>query len=130
MENEMILLDTSILIDHFRKKDKTKTIFVKLSQIHMQVAISTVTEFEIYIGVPENQKQLWDSFFERILILPFDSKAALAAVNIDTELKKVNKRIEISDLFIAATAISNGIDCATLNKKHFERIPNLNLVIF
>jgi tRNA(fMet)-specific endonuclease VapC len=128
MENEVILLDTSILIDYFRKKDKSNSVLLKLSKIHQQFAISTVTEYEIFTGTPDDQKDVWNNFFKDIIILPFDSKSALLAANINIDLKKVNKRIDVQDLFIAATAISNGFDCATLNKKHFERIPNLKLV--
>ena len=126
----MILLDTSILIDYFRKKDKSKSVLFKLSQTHQKVSISTITEFEIYTGTSEDKKQIWDDLLKDMIVLPFDSFSALIAAEIDNELKKINKRIDIPDLFIAATAISNGIDCATLNKKHFERISNLNLVIF
>ena len=35
---------------------------------------------------------------------------------------------QITDLFIAATAIANNLPCATLNKKHFERIEELKII--
>lgn len=43
-------------------------------------------------------------------------------------LKPKNALIELADLLIGATAISNSVPLATLNKKHFERIPNLVLI--
>jgi len=124
----MILLDTSILIDFYRKKDKTKTAFFQLQQNYTKFAISVLTQFEIYKGAKEENMKFWDDFFRKLFILPLDSEAVFIAANIDNELKKINKRIEVADLLIAATAIRNNIPCATLNLKHFERIENLQLI--
>lgn len=124
----MILLDTSILIDYFRKKDKTKSVFFQLSKSYHQFAVSTITVYEIYSGAPDEQIKVWDDFFAIMEILPFNSQTALLAARINIELKKVSKQINVQDLFIAATAINNNMACATLNKKHFGRIEKLILL--
>jgi tRNA(fMet)-specific endonuclease VapC len=49
-------------------------------------------------------------------------------VDINNALKRKRKQIDIADLFIAATALSNNLPFATLNLKHFERIDNLQIV--
>jgi predicted nucleic acid-binding protein len=36
--------------------------------------------------------------------------------------------IEIPDMLIGATAKANNLKLATLNKKHFERIKNLEII--
>jgi tRNA(fMet)-specific endonuclease VapC len=129
VENEIVLLDTSVLIDYYRKKDKSKSYFFKLTDLYNSFAISSITYFEIYTGVStDDQKLVWDAFFQEIIILPFDTETAKTAANLNVKLKRARKQIEMADLFIAATAISNNMACATLNKKHFERIENLNLV--
>jgi len=46
----MILLDTSVLVEHFRKKDKTSTQFYQLSEQSDDFAISTITHYEILSG--------------------------------------------------------------------------------
>ncbi len=46
----MILLDSSILIELFRKQDKTKTVFYKLSQTNDDFCISSITHYESGIG--------------------------------------------------------------------------------
>ena len=56
MANEVILLDTSILIDYFRKKDKINSLFLKLSDQYAEFRISVITEFEIYSGAKLEQK--------------------------------------------------------------------------
>lgn len=129
MENEIVLLDTSVLIDYYRKKDKSKSYFYQLTDHYNTFAISAITYFEIYTGVSTaEQKLVWDTFFGEIVILPFDAEAAKTAANLNVDLKRIRKQIEIADLFIAATAISNNIACATLNKKHFQRIEKLILI--
>jgi tRNA(fMet)-specific endonuclease VapC len=67
--------------------------------------------------------------FSTISILPFTAEISAEAVNIDASLKKKRKQIAIADLFIAATASFHGIPLATLNKKHFERIDDLEVLV-
>jgi tRNA(fMet)-specific endonuclease VapC len=61
--------------------------------------------------------------------LPFDKEANEAAVKIFKQLKKDNKLIEIPDILIGATAQASNIKLATLNKKHFERIKSLEIIV-
>jgi tRNA(fMet)-specific endonuclease VapC len=128
MENKIVLLDTSILIDFYRKKDKSKSSLYKLSQTNLSFAVSVITQYEIYTGAPSSQIEFWDNFFLNLTILPFDTDATKVAVILNADLKKASKLIDIPDLFIAATAISNNLPCATLNRKHFERIEKLELI--
>ncbi|WP_221452834.1 type II toxin-antitoxin system VapC family toxin [Mucilaginibacter sp. FT3.2] len=129
MADEIILLDTSILIEHFRKKDQTQTAFFQLAKAGQRFAVSTVTQYEIYAGAFDDQIEYWNLFFQKMDILNFDAKVAVTASEIYIDLKKINKRIETADLFIAATAVCHNIACATLNKRHFERVEKLRLVI-
>ncbi len=123
-----ICLDTSVLVDFFRKKRKDKTFFFELSQEYDYFCTSVVTEYEIKIGNSTEQKDFWETFFEKLKVLPFDSEVNRIAVEIHDELKSQNKLIEIPDILIAATAIRYEVPLATLNRKHFERIRNLILV--
>jgi len=63
-----------------------------------------------------------------VTILPFNAEVSIKAANIDAALKKKRKQIAIPDLFIAATAIFHNVPLATLNKKHFERIDELEVL--
>ncbi len=128
MENKLICLDTSVLIDFYRKKDKSKTWLYKLSLKYSLFAVTSVTVFEIFMGSDDLQNDFWSEFFQRNVILPFDSNAAKRAVIIDKELKAQRKRIDIPDLFIAACAMEHDMPLATLNLKHFQRISKLEIV--
>ena len=46
----MILLDSSILVELFRKKNKEKTLFYSLSQSYNNLCISSITHYEIGVG--------------------------------------------------------------------------------
>jgi predicted nucleic acid-binding protein len=87
-----------------------------------------VTEYEIYRGSLLGQISFWDILLKKVEVLPFDKAASRIAVDINSELKRKRKQIEIADLFIAATAVANGLKLATLNKRHFDRIGTLTLM--
>jgi tRNA(fMet)-specific endonuclease VapC len=128
MENEIICLDTSVLIDFYRKTVKENSVFYQLTMKYTLFAVSIVTEYEIMIGTNAEQAEYWTYFFERVTILPFDKSANNAAIEITKHLKAANKLIEVPDIFIGATALSNNMKIATLNKKHFEIIPGLVII--
>jgi tRNA(fMet)-specific endonuclease VapC len=128
MESEIICLDTSILIDFYRKKLKEKSAFYKLTKIYNLFAVSIITEYEIMIGAKAEEIDFWKDFFGRVTILPFDKPANDIAIEITKQLKRKNSLIEIPDIFIGATALSRKIKIATINKKHFERISDLALI--
>ncbi len=128
MADKIILTDTSILIDYFRKTDKDNSVLISLFDQGYDFTISAITHYEIYSGTTVNQLTFWKSLLQRTKVLALDEIVAQTAVDINNELKRKRKQIEIADLFIAATALANNLPFATLNKKHFERIDSLNLV--
>jgi tRNA(fMet)-specific endonuclease VapC len=128
MAHQVIAVDTSVLIDFYRKKNKQNSAFYKLGEKYSSFAVSAVTWFEIYVGGGVSSKDYWDEFFSELTILPFTTTCAEIAVNISHHLKRRNKAIDTPDLFIAATAIANDLPLATLNAKHFSRIEQLVLI--
>lgn len=128
MADKKIMIDTSILIEYFRKTDKSKSKLLKYFKGSYQLYISSITEFEIFNGATEAHKQFWSGLLSHISVLNFDSKTAHEAARIVAELKKKRKAIDKPDLFIAATAIVNGMTFDTLNVKHFVHIDRLELL--
>ena len=128
MADNIILIDTSILIDYFRKSDKANSKLISIIKKGYKFHISSITEYEIYAGATPGQQNFWQQLLEKIEVLSFDKQSAIAAVEINSELKRKSKQIAVADLFIAAIAVSNNLPFATLNKKHFERINNLQII--
>ena len=124
----MILLDSSILIELFRKQDKAKTLFYKLSQTSEELCISCITHYEIGIGNRKSHEEYWGSLSENLRVIPFDKACSNSAVAIYSELLKANKMIDLADILIGATAVAYSIPIATLNVKHFDRIKGLEII--
>ena len=128
MAGKVVLVDTSILIEYFRKTDKEKSIWVSLVRQGYSFAISAVTKYEIYAGATATQLTFWNSVFQAIPVMPLNELAVDTAVSINNALKKTRKQIDLSDLFMAATSVAHNLPLATLNKKHFERIDALQII--
>lgn len=128
MADKLILVDTSILIDFYRKTDKTNSVWVSLIQRGYEFAVSAITKYEIYMGATQSQLDFWDKVFQAITVIPFDEGSVDVAVMVNANLKRKLKQIAIADLFIAATAIKHKLLFATLNRKHFTRIEKLKII--
>ena len=128
MADRIILVDTSILIDYYRKTDKANSVWANLVKRSYGFAISTITKYDIYSGATLDQLVFWDNVLLLVEILPFNEFAVDTAVAINAELKRNRKQIDLADLFIAATAVAHNYSLATLNRKHFDRIDSLNII--
>jgi tRNA(fMet)-specific endonuclease VapC len=124
----MIILDTSILIDYFRKTKKEKSFFYNLASNNQSFAISVITKYEIEVGVKDANIPFWNNLYASFQIIPFDKYIATETVNITKGLKQSRQLIDFADIAIAATARINNYELATLNTKHFSRIKNLTLI--
>jgi predicted nucleic acid-binding protein len=128
MADKKLMVDSTILIDYFRKTDKANSKLVSHFRNYEHLYISSITEFEVVNGATEQHLKFWDGMLARFTILDFDSNAARQAAKIVTQLKTKRKSIDKPDLFIAATAIVHDLTLDTLNVKHFTHINGLNLL--
>src|SRR6476646_3502125 len=107
MADKKLMVDSTILIDYFRKTDKANSKLVSHFRNYDRLYISSVTEFEVVNGA---------------------TKVARQAAAIVAQLKTKRKTIDKPDLFIAATAVVHDLTLDTLNIKHFIHIDSLNLL--
>ncbi len=128
MADKIVFVDTSILIDYYRKTDKEKSVWINLVRQGYSFAVSAVTKYEIYAGATPNQLAFWDNVFGAITVMPLDELSVDTAVSINSTLKRKRKQIDMADLFIAATAVAHSLALVTLNRKHFDRIDTLQLI--
>ncbi|MBI2011347.1 type II toxin-antitoxin system VapC family toxin [Candidatus Daviesbacteria bacterium] len=121
-----ILLDTSIIIDYLRQKDKSKTLLYLFAHRQYKLYVSIVTYAESYAGrsIWERKEamKILENLFSYIKILPLEEKISKKAGNIS----HINN-LEIVDAIIAATALSHKLKLATLNVKDFKKIKGLKL---
>ena len=127
MEDSRVLIDTSVVIDHFRKKNKQKSLLYELAKENL-LFLSAISKFEFLVGAKRTQIRQTKEIIGGFYILSFNSHVADVASDIAKKLRTKNKIIEFRDIFIAATAIANDMPLSTLNIKHFERIDALELI--
>jgi tRNA(fMet)-specific endonuclease VapC len=77
MADKIILVDTSILIDFYRKTDKGNSVWVALVRQGYEFAISAVTKYEIYSGSTSTQLAFWDSVLLKIMVIQFDENTEM-----------------------------------------------------
>ncbi len=128
MEKQVVFLDSSVLIDYFRKQKKSNSFFYQLTKKSSLFSVSSITEFEIYIRSNELQDPFGDKFFSRVTVIPYNSEVNKTAITVNRELKKKRKQIDTPDLMIGATARTYNLPIATLNTKHFKNIDNLEII--
>ncbi len=125
----VISLDSSVLIDHFRLRNKGESFYMRLLKNHGIHCISSVAKYEVLAGVKDEHLEHWREEFEKMLFLPLTEPIVMEARDIAFQLRRDRKQLDSPDILIAATAMANGLPLATLNRTHFERIDGLKLVL-
>ena len=78
------MVDSTILIDYFRKTDKINSKLVSHFKNYDQLYISSVTEFEVINGATQAHLQFWDGMLTRFAILDFDTLNTKHFIHIDS----------------------------------------------
>ncbi len=124
---EIVCLDTDILIDHKRAREKDKTKFFQLSaQYHF--AVSVITVYELLRGDNSEEDKFWKGFFSQVTILDMTMESSEIAGGIYRNLKQTGNLIGVEDILISSIALKNNMKLATSNVEHFGRITGLELV--
>ena len=88
MEEKLIMVDTSILLDFYRKTDKENAVWVKLVRQGYKFAISAITKYEIFSGATQAQLAFWSTVLQAIIVIPFDETTVDKAVELNSDLKR------------------------------------------
>ena len=98
---EIICLDTNILINHKRSKQKDTTKLYRLSTQY-SFAVTSITAYELYRGDNSAEDAFWSSFFSKITMLDFNQASAMEAGKIYKDLRSKGMMIDIEDILIGA----------------------------
>lgn len=123
----MVILDTSVIIDHLRRPRGAGTVLLTLAQKMPKedLAISMVTVHELYEGRSTREKGKEDALLASISplrVLPYTYEIAQTAGELARE---IDHPIDFPDAAIAATAIVHGALLVTLDTKSFKGIQGL-----
>lgn len=135
-----LILDTSVLIASERRGFGVEDILDQARLIHgeIDIAISTVSVVELTHGIYRartdadrmRRRIFSEGVFEEMVVHPVSLEIAQLAGRIEGEQAAEGNIIAFEDLVIGAIALHLGFDVLTLNAKHFQRIPALNVVQF
>lgn len=127
-----VLIDTSVIVDAERRGGAR----LRAVTGGEDRAISVVTASELLHGVHRaadatvRMRRL--SYVERVIArlepLPISMHVARAHAEIWARLEANGALIGAHDLWIAATALAHGMPVATLNARHFDRVPGLQVL--
>lgn len=125
------LIDTSILIYRLKNMGNVNENFLKFKG--EQLSVSVVSYGELRFGAEKSEAT------EKNLKTVEAIKSIFPLIDIDTEImdefgkikahtQKIGKPVDDMDLLIASTALANEMTLVTHNTKHFEHIPDLEIV--
>ncbi len=125
----MVILDTSVIIDHLRRRPE-ESLLIKLFESHSEQSfgVSVISIQELYEG-KSTKDELEENHLLSTLgsmeILPYNLDISKMAGKIARDSKIP---IDFADAAIAATTIASGGELFTLNEKHFKDIPDLEMI--
>lgn len=122
--DKKVCLDTDACIAIIKQQAPYEELLQKT--FSQRTFTTTISIFELFLR-KTNIYQI-ENFIMDLEILNFDSRAARKASEIQKELNAKGMQLELRDIFIASTAIVNNCSLVTLNKKHFSRIKDLELL--
>ncbi len=122
-----IIADTSVWIEFFRDEKSSVSIHLKNLLRSGQVAMVGMILAEILQGVKTpRQANLVNSSLDSLPFIEIDRKVWQQAGEISAALRRKGITIPLSDIIIAAAAITEGHEIFTTDP-HFEKLPGLCL---
>jgi len=133
-----LILDTCIFITGERRGEGVEDILSRMWAEHgeIDIALAAVSAIELTHGIYRaktdadriRRRVFVEGVFHDLIVHPLTLDIAQLAGQIEGEQAAKGISIAVEDLIIGATALHLGFDVATLNVKHFQRIPGLKVI--
>ncbi len=125
----MKLLDTDVCIEILRGNE---SVIQHREQTLATVATTWITAAELYFGAanssaPQANRSLVDDFLATLPVLGLDRPATRRFGELKTLLRQRGEGLADADLLIASIALARGAVVITGNRRHYERVPNVEL---
>jgi predicted nucleic acid-binding protein len=128
--NTEIIVDTSVWIEFFRDADAPITLYLHTLLRSRRVIIVGMVLAEILQGVKDpGEANLVQENMEKLPYLEMTRELWQTAGGLSAALRRKGITIPLSDLTIAAVAISEDHEVFTLDP-HFQKVPGLKLHLF
>ncbi len=126
MNSGALLLDTSVVIRHFRQGGATSLRLETFSELYLpSIALGELLSGAQRSARPARNLAQIAEFTAGVTVLHADDQTAAHYGHISSRLAALGIPIPQNDMWIAATAMQWGMALATTDR-HFERIENLD----
>ena len=125
-----LIIDTSILIDNLRGGTAFDNILDAIERDNAELLLPTVVLFELYSGRSTQNKSITDKISKLLKHFQRIQLTESIAIRAGVLFRDMSKQLGAADYIIAASALETGGEVVTLNRKHFEQIPQLHLYQF
>jgi len=119
-------LDTAVIIDCLRGRKATVDFLTKIACEGSTVGCCAVNVAEVYAGMRENEKQRTKKFLDSLEYYEVSKNVAEQAGTYKRQYREKGVNLALSDVIIAAVAISNNLTLVTDNVKHYP-MPELDI---
>ena len=119
----MILVDSDVLIEHLRGKTAARDWLVDVRQSSGPLAISVVSLTEIAGGMRAPERREVMRLLGSMQRFEVTEQVAWRAATLMQEHHRSHSGL--GDYLIAATALTEGLELATLNVRHYPMFPEL-----
>jgi predicted nucleic acid-binding protein len=116
----LLLLDTTVLIDALRNRNQRRGWLEKRVVAGSVLAVSAVTIAELYAGLRSGEETATRAQLANLEWLPVTAAIAERAGLLKAGLRREGRTHSIAGMMIAATALENGCELATDNRRDFQ----------
>lgn len=113
------LLDTTVIIDCLRGKKGRYELLKKLVSEGSSLGCCSVNIVEVYAGMRENEEQKTKALLDSLEYYDITKDIASLAGEYRRRYRKKGITLSVSDVLMAAVAISNNLILITDNKAHY-----------
>lgn len=110
-----VVVDTDILIHFLRGKEAAKRLLLSIAD--ETISCSVITVAEIHAGMLPSEKKATQALLDSLMILPVTREIAEVAGQLKQTTRQM--QLELPDCIITATALVEGADLATGNRRHY-----------
>lgn len=118
----MIVLDTTVLIDHLRGHEPARSFLAALTEVP---ACSEITRVEILRGIRSGEHRATETLLGTMTWIEVDESIARRAGDLGPHHRRSHPGLAIADLIIAASTGRLGATLATSNVRRCPMFPGL-----
>jgi predicted nucleic acid-binding protein len=122
---DMIVVDTSVLVDHLRNHPEATGRLDKAAEVGIGLCGSVVTKVELIWGMRAPEKRSVRALLDTLTWLPVTDAIAERAGRLARRYRASHSNVDLADYVIGATALESGAALWTRNVKHFPMFDDL-----